>query len=265
MKRYKLLTLAVLCAGLLLCGCDSAEKQTDESSTADVAEKATLFYTNGLVYENLYDAQGRVTERICTDEAGNTVQRVLFTYGKDGTYIKECDNEYKVISESFCTPEKGTVYTHIYGKDGEFRYSYENGVICEKTEYKDEKPILSTVYDSNGRQTKSVSYTPAGEVLDYRVYSYNDLGKNTQVDVYDGKDVLKYSVVYEYTKEGYYASVTTKNCDGVIISLSKYEYDENNKQTAELVYKYKDGVAVSYEKWVTDKDGKRVLEGSYDV
>ncbi len=265
MKNKKLLTLAVLCGALLLFGCDK-ETASEESKTVQANQPQTLlYYTDGLRSDNIYDAEGRVEERVCFNKDAQLISTTRFSYQSDGTYIREYNSEYKLVSESFCTPNEGTLYNHVYKGEGEYRYCYLGGVLSEKIEYKNGKPSLSTLYDSDGTQTKSVTYTTDGEVLEYKLFSYNDAGKNIRVDVYDKEDKLKNSVAYEYTAAGYYSSVTNRNGNGDITARTEYVYDETGKQTAELVYKYEDGAAVSYEKWVTDENGKRVLEGSYDA
>ncbi len=265
MKNKKLLTLAVLCGALLICGCGKTDT-AEESKAGQTNQPQPLFYyRDALRYDNIYDAEGRVEERVCFNKDAQMASITKFSYQSDGTYIREYNNEYKLVSESFCTPNEGTLYSHIYKNGNECRYCYLGGVLSEKIEYKDGKPYLSTLYDADGKQTKSITYTADGGVLEYKLYSYNDAGKNTQIDIYDGGDKLKSSVAYEYTAKGYYSSVTTRNGKGEITARTEYVYDETGKQTAELVYKYEGGVAKSYEKWVTDEDGKRVLEGSYDA
>lgn len=263
MKKRRLLAAALVCASILLCGCEEKAENTSTDNTSSSTEDV-LFHTDGQRYDNLYDGEGRVIESVCF-ENGTIAFSTIFQYAEDGTYIKHYDKEHKLVSVNFCTPDKGTVYTDIFGDDNQHRYVYSNGVVIEKINYKNGMPSIGTHYDENGAQIKSVTYDSNGEIAIYKLFSYNDAGKNSRIDTYNGNDVLTGSICYEYTEKGYYSSVITLDGQGLVVGCTEYVYDENGKQKAERVYKYENGVAVSYEEWVTDTDGKKILAGSYDV
>ena len=236
--KNKILMLALLCAALLLCGCDGKTDASNGNAPTESEDGYYLYYTDGLRYNNICDAEGRVTERVCFDKEGGFVSSTQFSYKEDGILIREYDNEYNLVSHTDCKGDSST--SHIYVNNViKYVYRYKNSVLLEKVDYVDGYPDLTTVFNEKGVMVKSIKHTKNGGVMT--------------------------ETVYEHTEQGYYSSVTTNNAKGETTARTEYIYDDNGKQTAELVYKYENGVAVSYEKWVTDKEGKRVLEGSYDL
>ncbi len=255
-------TLLLLCLGA--CGGNDA----DVTSAPDQSKvKANGYFgTDGQRHFISRDKEGRIISRMCHAEDNSLLYTVIISYEADGTYIREYDGENVLVSESFCTEAAGTVYSQTYKGAEKTKYTYgKNGAITAKTVYKNDIPVLNTVFDESGKQIKSISYDVKGEVSTYKTYSYNDAGRNVRTDIYNGKDALISSVVYEYNDKGYYSSVTTSDGEGLTTDRTVYEYDENGRQTGELKYKYQNGKAVSYEKWVIDSNGKRSLEGTYDA
>lgn len=170
-----------------------------------------------------YDKDGNMLEQIWYRKNGELGSQETFKYDDNGNQTER----------NFCCNYKGKPSNSSY------KYKYNDGVLNEKTEYKDGKLRFRYKYDKNGKETEQSRYelsgTFAGEVNQKYTFEYDIDGNLTKESKYDKYGELIWWYKVKYGEDGKQINLKY-NKDGKLILRYEYNFDVDSNLTKESKY-----------------------------
>ena len=269
MKKSIIICLAL--AALLCTGCAEADKADDTtaeiSDTTSATETKDITDDSGNVIGKSYFEGGYLAKEEFFAEDGtvssanfyeNGVLKVSETYKYNADKVmtvctaKEYDGEELITETRYSVAEDGTrteanVTKYERNSDGSFKKTvYSGDAIIEESSYDASgKPTCVTNFDKKGstadfyegnKLSKTETYNSDNELIGTADYTYDENGNAvlTVTKDKDGNETLRSEA--EYNENGRRTKVTTKNADGVILSIAVY--DENGSATVYTEQEY---------------------------
>lgn len=163
--------------------------------------KLTSVYHNGW---------GMETERLTYtyDDETRTQTRESSTGAWETTYLDENGNEIRIVHSS----GRETVYTYDDRGNRIGKVTYENGVICERWEYR---------FDEQNRQTYGASYSADGVLQSDTTYRYDDEAHTLTTLSSDGSKRVEY-----YHADGRLHMTEDYGSDGALLMYAMYYYQD---------------------------------------
>jgi len=221
-----------------------------------------------------------------TATIAEVAESVVIEIADTGSYAKyEYDSNGNMIK--ILQYKNGDVSSYI-----DFEYDLQNNLIRkssyleeqlvakEEYEYQDGK-LLAVKYYGNGQDlsiTQSYTYTAndniatfsthdgAGNLDNYTVYEYNEIGTVSKHSVYDNEGKLQSYVLYKYDAKGNLIEENTSTIvDGVVyenVASTIYSYDENDNKIRKDVY-VKGNNLIVYNTYEYDAANNLIQESMY--
>jgi hypothetical protein len=186
------------------------------------------------VYQSNHSTPSIIEE---TDEDG-VVER---HYSDDGTliYQSETKDDGSVVewyydsdgnpSSSYSYDEDGVLtFSEYYNDDGSAfsQDYYEDGILTYSVDYYDDGSREELYYTEDGDILSLFYYDEDGQPIESYEYEYDDLGRRTKTESYNGTGELVSIEEQIYDENGKGSVVLTETADGV--AYETYYYDEDD-------------------------------------
>lgn len=284
---FRYVTL-LLCMSLVLCGCGGTEEKettptepaavqqtevvtepvetTEPTEPAPVYETRTVYlctletmtqYESGAVFKTAYayDEHGRKIEKWRIMEDGSKGQVSVFAYDENGNNTFEYYEQSSHYEMTYDAEGRLLSKLYYYGEecDMEYYYTYnEDGYVVKEvriTRYAEEKnDTYELTYDEDYSESV-INHYFNGEKTGYTKETYNERGQVLSSDNYDLNGNWRSGSKYEYDEEGkqtmewrYSSSETQADYDTI------FTYDENGLLISKNVdYYYGHLIEYTYE------------------
>jgi hypothetical protein len=190
-------------------------------------------------YEVLYDKNGKDIEWKEFDEQGNFFSNTVRKYDKDGLKTEE------LFYNSKNELEYKTIYTYKDKKVTEKNKLDVNGNLLERT--------LNT-YDTNGLDTKWITYGTNGLLERKVVLNYNDNGDTTEMLFYrqsgeSSRLEMKYDINFNMIEEFHF------NKEGKIEQRETWKYYSKGKEQERVIYNEEGKIDIKFD-YEYNEEGK---------
>ena len=250
-KAIPLFILSAALISVLTTGCKTTI--TDESTT-DV---------NDQIIETIEKSkpitQGNLITKTNTDDDGNVS---VDYYNSDGNLVESyLWNDNEVLSHSIITytSDNNIQKKEEIDSDGSSSsvesYFYDNaGNLQSKT--------LNEF--SEGRLSKSTTYSSDGKVTGYSVSEYNEDDLLIKINRYDNNDKLCEYYTYEYNDKGQAIKYSAFDSNNQLIRYTLFEFDDKGLIQREEYYDGKDSLE-NYYIFTYDYNGNMISSANYDA
>lgn len=211
-------------------------------SSADVMTECH-YYIYGpdgkILSETVIGKDGLLKEQISYERPDeNTEDRIRSINGEDGLWCTEhVTNEYKdglLLSETHYRADNTEYYSVFYDASGNpaSLITYHNGRTAERYVFASEAhdPELYMCLSEYVRCSES------GEILDHKLYAYDENGNRVQAMSYSAEGMLEFYQLLNFDDNGSLRRVDRKNADGILLSYCMYEYDADGILTGKTHY-----------------------------
>lgn len=178
-------------------------------------------------WEYVYNDDQNILEGKYSD---GTVTRLLKYYYNEK---KELTHNEEIVNDKLV---KKTIY--VYNKAG--KEVMNEDIFMESNG----KSRHVTEYDQKGYKREVKTFDENATLQLKQLYTYNDLGQETQQSIFTGDNIPSYKRKFEYDEKGNKIKNLAFSGDGIVNASDSYkysyEYDKNGNWTTKIRYDYDD-------------------------